>query len=176
MLNAKNSLFSLHSRCRHSIRRRQKTSAMLYRMYQQELVEKSFKSIAFNNRKKLQCFYSTTTLVCKSSSSAALSEHHHDQNEIPDRDVDRFTQCSIAQFLPQIKSQSPDMSSVVQQSKVFNTNDYIGSIATHSSHHDDGSIMEERIDQELNSMFADNAISQEDQLKTLEVRDIKICR
>lgn len=138
---------------------------MLYQMYQQELVGKSFKYIAFNNRRQKQCFYSTTTLVCKSSSSAALSEHHQDHNEIPDRDIDRFTQCSIEQFLPQIKSHSPDMSSIFKQSYVFNTNDHIASITTHSSYQDDGSIMEERIDQELNSTFADNAINQEDQLK-----------
>ena len=167
MLKATNSTISQHSAYRHSIRRRQQTSITLYRRHQQLVAEKSFKVVAFNNYiNKKRFSYSTTTIVHKSS-SAVLSENHHDPNELSDRDIDRFTQCSIAQFLPQIQPQSPDTSSsssMIRNNYFALTNDSTSSAAATNPQMDDEGIMEEQIDRELNGILTSNVSNNEEGL------------
>jgi DNA-directed RNA polymerase N-terminal len=81
------------------------------------------------------------------SSSPAISDYH--QHDIPDLDIDRFTQCSISQFLPQASTLSPQFDSVLPLHNPNTVNEQnIGNSST-NSRVNDGFIQEDYIRHDL---------------------------
>jgi DNA-directed RNA polymerase, mitochondrial len=93
--------------------------------------------------------YSTSTPWYKSS-SPAISDHHLHQHDLPDRDIDRFTQCSMSQFLPQATTLSPQFDRIPPLRKGTAVSEYdIVDDTKNSSNVHDGFIQEEFIGQEF---------------------------